>query len=194
MCVRACVHARMQRNHGAQSETVEATDASGKAGEGGRGQGLWHPGDGVSWREQQPLCGTRNKGAKDRCSRKQQIRDLRFLLIQYPLPPFFSHPLPLRSPPSRRLGHEARSKKEDIIWKWKVKGQLLGFPGGTVVESPPADAGDAGSCPSPGHAAERLGREPWPLGLRVRSLCSTAGEAAEVRGISPDICHLHTHN
>ena len=27
--------------------------------------------------------------------------------------------------------------------------QHWGFPGGTVVESPPADAGDMGSCPGP---------------------------------------------
>ena len=28
----------------------------------------------------------------------------------------------------------------------------LGFPGGAVVESPPADAGDTGSCPGPGRS------------------------------------------
>ena len=27
-----------------------------------------------------------------------------------------------------------------------------GFPGGAVVESPPADAGDTGSCPRPGRS------------------------------------------
>uniref|UniRef100_A0A8C6B5Q3 Zinc finger CCCH-type containing 15 n=1 Tax=Monodon monoceros TaxID=40151 RepID=A0A8C6B5Q3_MONMO len=27
-----------------------------------------------------------------------------------------------------------------------------GFPGGAVVESPPADAGDTGSCPGPGRS------------------------------------------
>ena len=31
-----------------------------------------------------------------------------------------------------------------------TKSTLRGFPGGAVVESPPADAGDMGSCPSPG--------------------------------------------
>ena len=59
-----------------------------------------------------------------------------------------------------------------------------GFPGGAVVESPPANAGDTGSCPSPGGShMPRSGwaREPWPLSLRVRSLCS-AGEATTVRG------------
>ena len=54
-----------------------------------------------------------------------------------------------------------------------------------MVESPPADAGDAGSWPGPGRShMPRSGwaREPWPLSLRVRSLCSTTGEATTVRG------------
>ena len=60
-----------------------------------------------------------------------------------------------------------------------------GFPGGAVVERPPADAGDTGSCPGPGRShMPRSGwaREPWPLSLRVRSLCSATGEATAVRG------------
>ena len=59
-----------------------------------------------------------------------------------------------------------------------------GFPGGTVVESSPADAGDTGSCPSPGRShmpQSGWAREPWPLSLRIRSLCSATGEAATVR-------------
>ena len=63
--------------------------------------------------------------------------------------------------------------------------QCVGFPGGTVVESPPADAGDAGSCPSPGRSHMLWSgwvREPWPLSLHVWSLCSTMGEATTVRG------------
>ncbi|TEA12558.1 hypothetical protein DBR06_SOUSAS32210033 [Sousa chinensis] len=55
-----------------------------------------------------------------------------------------------------------------------------GFSGGAVVESPPADAGDTCSCPGPGGShMPRSGwaREPWPLSLRVRSLCSATGEA-----------------
>ena len=60
-----------------------------------------------------------------------------------------------------------------------------GFPGGAVVESLPADAEDTGSCPGPGGSdMPRSGwaREPWPLSLRVRSLCSATGEATTVRG------------
>ena len=36
---------------------------------------------------------------------------------------------------------------------------ILGFPGGTVVKNPPANAGDTGSSPGPGrspHAMEQL--------------------------------------
>ena len=65
------------------------------------------------------------------------------------------------------------------------KNKFLGFPAGAVVESPPADAGDAGSCPGLGgsHVPQSgWSREPWPPGLRVRSLCSATGEAAAVRG------------
>ena len=61
-----------------------------------------------------------------------------------------------------------------------------GFPGGAVVESPPADAGNTGSCPGLGRShMPRSGwaREPWPLSLRVRSLCSATGEATTVRGL-----------
>ena len=62
--------------------------------------------------------------------------------------------------------------------------QLLSFPGGTVIESPPADAGDTGSCPGPGGShMPRSGwaHEPGPLSLRIRSLCSATGEATTVR-------------
>ncbi|XP_073654650.1 E3 ubiquitin-protein ligase RNF170 isoform X3 [Tursiops truncatus] len=61
-----------------------------------------------------------------------------------------------------------------------------GFPGGAAVESPPADAGDTGSCPGPGRShmpQSSWARGPWPLGLRIRSLCSATEEATAVRGL-----------
>ena len=64
--------------------------------------------------------------------------------------------------------------------------KVWGFPGGAVVGSAPADAGDTGSCPGPGRChMPRSGwaHEPWPLSLRVRSLCSATGEATTVRGL-----------
>ena len=66
-----------------------------------------------------------------------------------------------------------------------TKKDMEGFPGGAVVESPLVDAGDTGSCRGLGRShMPRSGwaREPWLLSLRVRSLCSTTGEATTVRG------------
>ena len=60
-----------------------------------------------------------------------------------------------------------------------------GFPGGAVVESPPANAGDTGSSPGLGGShmpRSSWAREPQLLSLRVWSLCSAIREAAIVRG------------
>ena len=60
-----------------------------------------------------------------------------------------------------------------------------GFPGGAVVESLPAGAGDTGSGPGleRSHMPQSgWAREPQLLGLHVWSLCSAAGEAVMVRG------------
>ena len=62
---------------------------------------------------------------------------------------------------------------------------MEGFPGGAVVESLPANAGDTGSSPGLGRShmpRSNWAREPQLLSLRVWSLCSAAGEAAMVRG------------
>ena len=60
-----------------------------------------------------------------------------------------------------------------------------GFPGGAVVESLPASAGDTGSSPGLGRShmpRSKWAREPQLLSLRVWSLCSATREAAMVRG------------
>ena len=60
-----------------------------------------------------------------------------------------------------------------------------GFPGGAVVESLPANAGDAGSSPGLGRShmpRSSWAREPQLLSLHVWSLCSATREAAIVRG------------
>ena len=69
-----------------------------------------------------------------------------------------------------------------VIW---LRFPIEGFPGGAVVESLPASAGDTGS--SPGLGGSRMPRSSWArepqlLSLRVWSLCSAIGEAATVRG------------
>ena len=61
----------------------------------------------------------------------------------------------------------------------------VGFPGGAVVESLPASAGDTGSSPGLGGShmpRSSWAREPQLLSLRVWSLCPAAGGAATVRG------------
>ena len=60
-----------------------------------------------------------------------------------------------------------------------------GFPGGTVVESLPANAGDMGSSPGLGRShmpRSSSAREPQLLSLRVWSLCFATRETAMVRG------------
>ena len=67
----------------------------------------------------------------------------------------------------------------------KCKRLGRGFPGGAVVGSPPADAGDAGSTPGLGGShvpRSNWAREPQLLSLRFWSLCSATRGAATVRG------------
>ena len=62
---------------------------------------------------------------------------------------------------------------------------LQGFPGGAVVENPPAHAGNTGSSPGLGRShmpRSNWAREPQLLSLHFWSLCSAKREAAIVRG------------
>ena len=66
-----------------------------------------------------------------------------------------------------------------------IKSMWEGFPGGAVVGSLPASAGDTGSSPGLGrcHMPRSNGaREPQLLSLCIWSLCSATREAAIVRG------------
>ena len=66
-----------------------------------------------------------------------------------------------------------------------LKKQEKGFPGGAVVGSLPANAGDTGSSPGLGRShmpRSSWAREPQLLSLRVWRLCSATREAATVRG------------
>ena len=72
-----------------------------------------------------------------------------------------------------------------ILIKDFIKKKILGFPGGAVVESLPANAGDTGSSPGLGGShmpRSNWTREPQLLSLRVWSLCSATREAVIVRG------------
>ena len=77
--------------------------------------------------------------------------------------------------------------QQDIVnqlyFNFKKKSRV--FPGGSVVESLPANAGDTGSSPGLGGfhmPRSNWAREPQLLSLRIWSLCSATREAAIVRG------------
>ena len=75
---------------------------------------------------------------------------------------------------------------EYILAELALKTHFWGFPGGAVVGSLPADAGDTGSSPGLGRShmlRSGWAREPQLLSPRVWSLCSATGEAATVRGL-----------
>ena len=79
---------------------------------------------------------------------------------------------------------KANDSGTSLVAQW-LRIHLPGFPGGAAVESLPASAGDTGSNPGLGRSHmpwSNWAREPQLLSLRVWSLCSTAREAAMVRG------------
>ena len=61
------------------------------------------------------------------------------------------------------------------------KNLTYGFPGGSVVENLPANAGDTGS--SPGLGRSHMPRSNWARAPQLLSLCSATREAAIVRGL-----------
>ena len=84
------------------------------------------------------------------------------------------------------LSHESKYfKKQQKYLEFCAFKSYQGFPGGAVVVSLPANAGHTGSSPGLGRShVPRSGwaRGPQLLSLRVWSLCSTAREAAIMRG------------
>ena len=82
---------------------------------------------------------------------------------------------------SKRLLRSPNIRSVEMFFK-KV---LKGFPGGTVVENLPANAGHTGSSPGLGRSHmpwSNWAREPQLLRLRVWNLCSAPREDATVRG------------
>ena len=49
------------------------------------------------------------------------------------------------------LGQDGQNIQENVSFSL-IKTFSLGFPGGAVVENPPANAGDTGSSPGPGRS------------------------------------------
>ena len=74
----------------------------------------------------------------------------------------------------------------NLLKNISLKKTPWGFPGGTVVENLPANAGDTGSSPGLGGThvpRSSWAREPQLLSLCVWSLCSATREAATVRSL-----------
>ena len=69
-----------------------------------------------------------------------------------------------------------------------LKGNLQGFPGGTVVGSPPASAGDMGSGPGPG--GSHMPRHNW---ARAPQLLSLRSRAHEPQMLSPSATTAGAH-
>ena len=69
-----------------------------------------------------------------------------------------------------------------------LKGNLQGFPGGTVVGSPPASAGDMGSGPGPG--GSHMPRHNW---ARAPQLLSLHSRAHEPQMLSPSATTAGAH-
>ena len=61
-----------------------------------------------------------------------------------------------------------------------LKTTHLGFPGGTVVKNPPANAGHTGSSPGPGKS-----HMPWSNEARAPQLLSLHSRAREPQLLSP---------
>ena len=64
-----------------------------------------------------------------------------------------------------------------------LKLKYRGFPGGAVVERPPANAGDTGSSPGPG--GSRKPRSNWTRAPQLLSPCATTAEACVPGACAP---------
>ena len=80
---------------------------------------------------------------------------------------------------------ERNKWRDEEITETSHQRDFQGFPGGTVVENLPANAGDTGLSPGLGRfhmPQSNWANEPQLLSLCVWSLCSATREAAIVRG------------
>ena len=64
----------------------------------------------------------------------------------------------------------------------------MGFPGGAVVENPPASAGDTGSSPGPGRS-----HMPQSSQAHAPQLLSLHSTAREQRILKPMLCNKRSH-
>ena len=69
-----------------------------------------------------------------------------------------------------------------------IKNKFGGFPGGTVVKNPPANAGGTGSSPGPGRSHMPRSNEP-----RVPQLLSLCSKARKPQLLSPSATTTEAH-
>ena len=79
--------------------------------------------------------------------------------------------------------HEKTLLQVDLWYSAFEKG--IGFPGGSVVKNPPANAGDTGSSPGPGRS--HMPRISWARAPQLLSLCSRAREPQLLK----PVCYIY---
>ena len=81
--------------------------------------------------------------------------------------------------------------KEEVEWRIKIEQE--GFPSGTVVKNPPANAGDAGLSPGPGRS--HMLRSNSACAPQLLSLCSRAREPQLLKpmNLEPVLLNKRSH-
>ena len=69
-----------------------------------------------------------------------------------------------------------------------IKKSAKGFPGGSVVKNPPANAGDMGWIPGVGKS--HMPQSDYTHGLQLLSLCSRAWEPQQEKPLQWETCPL----
>ena len=80
----------------------------------------------------------------------------------------------------RKITIEKWAKWERSVYNKHIRSRRRGFPSGTMVQNPPANAGDTGSSPGPGRS--HMPRSNW---VRAPQLLSLRSRVCELQLLSP---------